>query len=136
MKETKKTGGIELANSKQLGLNSQQQQQQPEGRRRRPLAEVQKTGSAGGDGEGKGKGQMVGRQQQLPAKKSGGGGLKPPTSGTESPGVNSNNNGTSKSALAKVKSGLISKKKQAGKVFVSKEIQTENGDISMVTGGK
>lgn len=63
---------------------------------------------------------MVGRQQTQVKKL----GMK---TSADSP------NGT-KNALSKVKSGTVTKKK-TGKVLVSKEVQTENGDVSLVTGG-
>jgi len=86
---------------------------------RRPLTEVQIAGSAGSENE------MVGRQQSTSTAKKLGGNKTP-----DSP----SKNGTPKSALSKVKSGLVSKKKVIGKTLVSKEVQTENGDISIVTG--
>lgn len=67
-----------------------------------------------------GENEMVGNKQITEKKL----GMK---TATDSP---KNNN-----ALSKVKSGLVTKKK-VGKVLVSKEVQTDNADISMVTGGK
>lgn len=74
---------------------------------------MQKAGSASEN-------EMVGRQQTQVKKL----GMK---TSADSP------NGT-KNALSKVKSGTVTKKK-TGKVLVSKEVQTENGDVSLVTGG-
>lgn len=78
---------------------------------RRPLSVVQNIGSAKEN-------EMVGRQQPISKL-----GAKPPT---DSQNI--------KNAFSKVKSGAVVKKKVT-KVLVSKEVQTENGDISLVTGG-